>query len=151
MQSLEQHHLLRLQRFAHAASKGEDVSALSEDMMVSLGPLLTEARLDAAMKEAKDGKYRDRDFPGELMVADAIVAEAKVKEEAEAKAKEDAILKDAQDVMGLSPAEVDAAVAEAESKASDEEKKTGFWTRIGGFFKGLFVGKKEKEKEGTTP
>jgi hypothetical protein len=151
MHNLEQHQLLRLQRFACAAHKGEDTSDLSQDMMQSLGPLLTEARLDAAMAEAKVGKYRDRDFPGELMVADAIVAEAKTKEEAEAKAKEAKILQDAQDVMGLSPAEVDAAVVEAESKASDEEKKTGFWTRIGGFFKGLFVSKKEKEKEGTTP
>jgi hypothetical protein len=119
-------------------------------MMQSLQGLLTESRLDQAMKDAKEGKYDELDLDGELLVADAIVAEAKATEEAAAKAAADAVWKAALGLEGLKdemPNEViedkvEEALVEAEKTATEEEKKTGFWVRIGGFFKGLFTSKK---------
>lgn len=44
----------------------------------------------------------------------------------------------------LRAVDVDAAVAEAVANATEEEKKVGFWARVGAFFKGLFVTRKSK-------
>jgi hypothetical protein len=149
MKDLEKHHRLRLQRFAKAAVRNEDIDALREDMMQSLQGLLTESRLDQAMKDAKQGKYDALDLDAELAVADAAVKAAKDAEEAAQKAAEAQMLKAAQEYASLADvtvpevveAQVDDAVKEAEKQASEEEKKTGFWMRIGGFFKGLFTSK----------
>jgi len=150
MKDLEKHHRLRLQRYAKATQLGDATPELSEDMMSSLQGLLTEARLDAAMKQAKAGEYDEFDLDAELAMADAEVEAIKASEEAVKKAEEERILRDAREVMGLSadlPAEVveakvEEAVAEAEKGATEDEKKAGFWSRIGSFFANLFKSKK---------
>jgi hypothetical protein len=141
---LEKHHLLRVQKYTKSAVRGEDASTISEDMCVTLGPLLTESVLDAAMEDARNGKFDDLDLDDELQRADAEVALVKAAEEADKKSEEDRILRDAREVMGL---KVTTAVEEAEVTATEDEKKTGFWSRVGGFFKGLFV-KSEESKQG---
>lgn len=93
----------------------------TEEMHKALGPYLTEAALDAALT----GK-----------LAEVEEAEDELPEPTEPEPGTPTVIP-----VGEVVANVEPAVVEAEKEQTEEEKKSGFWKRIGGFFKGVFKGK----------
>jgi hypothetical protein len=130
--------LQRKQKIALSAwASGKRGPEETEEMHAALGPHLTEAALDAAMAgnlgtidEIPDEELAPAEpepLPAPVAAAVEKVVEEKVAEVVEQKVE----------------AEVEEQIAVAEEKQTDEEKKSGFWKRVGGFFKGIF-GKKGK-------
>lgn len=70
--ALEEKLAKKVRKYAFAAAKQdaktatteskEALTAVAQDMMTSLEGLLTESVLDAAMKDAKEGKFDNEDF-----------------------------------------------------------------------------------------